>query len=45
LGTRAIAWDLAQLAMAAAETGSPLGLWSGGAFFALPSAAADGTAP
>ena len=45
LVTRAIAWDLAQLAMAAAETGSPLGLWSGGAFFALPFAVAGGSAP
>jgi uncharacterized protein len=43
--TRAIVWDLAQLATAAAETGAPLGLWSGGAFFALPSAAAVGSAP
>jgi uncharacterized protein len=40
LATRAIAWDLAQLAMVAAEAGLPLGLWSGGAFFALPPAAA-----
>ncbi|HEU0062770.1 MAG TPA: DUF1285 domain-containing protein [Hyphomicrobiaceae bacterium] len=42
--TRAIAWDLAELAMAAAEAGAPLGLWSGGAFFALPPGAA-GSAP
>jgi uncharacterized protein len=40
LATRAIAWDLAQLALAAVEAGLPLGLWSGGAFFALPPAAA-----
>jgi uncharacterized protein len=45
LATRAIAWDLAQLALAAVEAGLPLGLWSGGAFFALPSVAAGGTAP
>lgn len=43
--TRAIVWDLVQLATTAADTGAPLGLWSGGAFFALPSAAAGGSAP
>lgn len=43
--TRAISYDLAQLMVdAVADDGSDLGLWSGGAFFALPPAS-DPSAP